>query len=543
MKLGIDYGTSTTLVSYTKKIAQDSHTSLLDIGGDRIGYERSSIPSTLAITKNHTLSFGYDAQETIRVKGSGAVLLSSLKRCLACEEGSTPSSSSCANPLISPHCMGRQSLKVFGRTYSIKELITKFLSHLLNHNIIKPLLINKNIKSIGLSVPAMFSVNPRNTIYEILLIVIRDHGLDNNISIDVLNEPTAAITACYGSINNEPDGLYAVCDVGGGTTDIVVFEKNEDHLFLFKPFGMSIAGNDIDKILIDNLLANQKTSKDYLDSEFAEVRRAKEILTSKDKVTVFGNVLSKREFQIIIEPVIQKIVSALGSKIKDVFDSYKPYSETRKEFLFQKIFLSGGGSKIPYLKNMILSDVVLSAFSPDVGFISSHELDRLFLDDTPIVVVAYGASTPKGLFSDAIQHMLPYSIKAIVGDTPAEKARMYEALPIEFTVASTNGNSIEIIAVDSNNSDEIIHELNYDLVNNPMRPSEETLGHFLDLVNDMSRVTFNFKIDKFNQMIVTSNSFPGPMRRRMFKLPWSAGIEPALFDKYRRDWRSRNAIN
>ena len=62
-KLGIDYGTTTTLVSYTRYFGNRSTSKLIDIGGDRLGYMRSSIPSAIALTRDGRIEIGYEAEK------------------------------------------------------------------------------------------------------------------------------------------------------------------------------------------------------------------------------------------------------------------------------------------------------------------------------------------------------------------------------------------------------------------------------------------------------------------------------------------------
>ena len=61
MNLGIDYGTTTTLISFSRGNSPTPNLELLDIGGDRLGYQRSSILSLLATYEKFEFSIGYRA--------------------------------------------------------------------------------------------------------------------------------------------------------------------------------------------------------------------------------------------------------------------------------------------------------------------------------------------------------------------------------------------------------------------------------------------------------------------------------------------------
>ena len=83
MKLGIDYGTTTTLLSFSEDNITNSK--LIDIGGKRTGYMRSSIPSTVAVDKNKKIHIGYEAEKLSKKNPAEYILLRSLKRCLSCK--------------------------------------------------------------------------------------------------------------------------------------------------------------------------------------------------------------------------------------------------------------------------------------------------------------------------------------------------------------------------------------------------------------------------------------------------------------------------
>ena len=85
MKLGIDYGTTTTLISYTTSERHRSKSLLINIGGNRTGYVRSSIPSIIAINKDKGFAIGYEAEKIAASGPPEVIMLRSLKRCLSCD--------------------------------------------------------------------------------------------------------------------------------------------------------------------------------------------------------------------------------------------------------------------------------------------------------------------------------------------------------------------------------------------------------------------------------------------------------------------------
>jgi len=380
--------------------------------------------------------------------------------------------------------------------------------------------------TVGLSVPAIFGSKARYKTYDLLLQIFED--TDN---IDIINEPTAAIIACQKKMLEDEDGIYAILDVGGGTTDIVIFEKNDRSYFLFKASGLRVAGDDVDDAIIKSLFKKGFKSQSKKNSVISEVRRAKEILMVSKEVTISGNKLSRKNFEKIIRPVLDKIVARLRSEIKKVFDTYKPYSETGQKFKLEKIYLSGGGSKIPILKELIKNDPMINTLEPEVSFIQNDELYRIYKDDIPIVAVAYGASMPKNRISDSIQYMLPYAIHTNVGSLQELKLQIYQELPAEFRIQNPNCKLIKILAIDPNNPNEHVFDLTDELFSSA--DDEIDLSDFLSRGN-----SFNFEIDKYNIMrvIATLPNYP----TRPFPLPWQAGIETASFEKHRAAWRRKH---
>ena len=523
MQLGIDFGTSTTLVSYRK--GDSANSQLLDIGKGpgRRGYEEFTIPSVIAIRKNADCKIGYEAERVSEAEPDKVILLRSLKRCLACDAKVADDHGACRNPFNRRFCKGNQKFKLFDSDKSVNELINSFMSGLLKIPAISAVYKSPNLRDIGISVPAIFRPDPRRTVYDILLRLTEDTK-----RIIVVNEPTAAILACRDGKSSDEDGIYAICDVGGGTTDIVVYAKEGNEYFLFRPRSLPVAGDDVDEFLLERLFPHYSKSEGKSGQSVVEVRRAKEYLTLSKEVTVFGRKLPRETFEEIICPVLDAVTEGLREEIKKVFDAYKPTSQTHRHFTLKKIYLSGGGSKIPLLKRLIQTK--LENYHPDVDFITTPDLSRIYGEDVPIVVVALGTSMPKKDVSDAIQYMLPYAIHIKVGSEQREVVAMYSELPVEFKASRNHGSPMELFAIEPHNPSAPVHNLTEEMVTEPPIKKEISLSDWL------ARYTsFNFIIDKYNIMRVTA--IEPHLPNRPFPLPWQGGIEGPLFDKYRKQWR------
>ena len=184
------------------------------------------------------------------------------------------------------------------------------------------------------------------------------------------------------------------------------------------------------------------------------------------------------------------------------------------------------------LGKLIRNDIYFGIHEPDIDFIKNDELYRIYEDDLPIVVVALGTSIPKGGINDIIQYMLPFAIYSIIGNERKEQAPMYAELPVEFSIQKSNREHVEIVALDPNNPEKIIDYLT-DI------PCIESAGQIsLKKFLENSRA-FSFTINKNNIMWVVSPN----RHRRSFSLPWQGGIESALFEKYRAEWRREHGYD
>lgn len=534
-KIGLDYGTSTTLLSITKGIGnRNAVTNLMDIGGNKTGYLKSSIPSLVAIGRSGQMKFGYEAEDAqINNPNGSYVILRSLKRCLNCDLQTKPEIGKCLNPMVSKYCKGRQGLNIHMADYKVKDLIKLFIEHVMNDPHVSAELKKKEFTEIGIAVPALFSRDPRKTVYEIML----SYFQSKKIKIDVINEPTAAMIAGQEDLLQVKDrmesGIFVLCDIGGGTSDIVLIEaqKDDPHLFIFDPAGIAVAGDDVDNALYNYLDFMGKI--DHLRNPATinyEIRRAKELLTNIGRATVFGHRLTKTEFEREVTPVISKIVDSLKQEIMKVHNHYR---DTNREFKLVKIYLSGGGSKMPLVKDMIVADRLIGSFSPDVDFIANRSAKMLYGDDTPIVMVAMGASMHKSGIRDSMQHKLPYDIHAMVNGMRKIKISSYEQLPVEFTVVAEKEGEIGLLAIHPSTGSQA-YNLGEELFSTPDNPHSVLLQDFIDRSRSIS-----VQINKNNIMSVELRAVRGfPVRR--FNLPWQGGIEADIFEKYRKEWRRQH---
>jgi len=183
---------------------------------------------------------------------------------------------------------------------------------------------------------------------------------------------------------------------------------------------------------------------------------------------------------------------------------------------------------------LIKSDPVIRILGPEVAFLRNDELYKIYEEDLPIILVALGTSIPKKDFADSIQNMLPYSIFAIMGDRKEAKVSLYEELPVRFNLLVAGNTKVQIIAADHNAPEVPVHNLTDELFANDAK--ETALSELL-----RNPGNFEFLIDKYNFMRVSKH--PPHKKIRSFPLPWQGGIETALFERYRKEWRRKHNLS
>lgn len=178
----------------------------------------------------------------------------------------------------------------------------------------------------------------------------------------LINEPTSAAIA-YG-FDKEPEGIYAVYDLGGGTFDISILEMQKGILQVLATGGDSnLGGDDFDELL--GLYLQEKFALTQINSITLKrkAQKIKEALSSKDNWQ--GNIsgalisLSIDEYQTLIKPLIDRTLKLFLKCIKD--------AGLNKEEIVQTI-LVGGATRTPYIKerlSQVLGSAPLDSINPD----------------------------------------------------------------------------------------------------------------------------------------------------------------------------------
>jgi molecular chaperone DnaK len=269
-----------------------------------------------------------------------------------------------------------------------------------------------------ITVPAYFNDSQRQA--------TRDAGKIAGLEVlRIINEPTAAALA-YG-MDNKENQLIAVYDLGGGTFDISIL-KLEDGLFevLSTSGDTYLGGEDFDKRIMDWLIEGfqHDTGMNLRDDRMALQRlkeaaeRAKHELSSsvETRITLpfissdsagpkhLNKVLTRREFEQMVEDLIQKTITPVNDALKAA--GLRPGQ-------IDEVVLVGGQTRMPRVveavqtafgkepnRNINPDEVVAIGAAVQGGILRGDIKDMILLDVTPL---SLGIETHGGLFTKIIE--------------------------------------------------------------------------------------------------------------------------------------------
>jgi molecular chaperone DnaK len=269
-----------------------------------------------------------------------------------------------------------------------------------------------------ITVPAYFNDSQRQA--------TRDAGKIAGLDVlRIINEPTAAALA-YG-LDNRQNQIIAVYDLGGGTFDISIL-KLEDGLFevLSTSGDTYLGGEDFDKRIMDWLIDGfrRDTGIDLTEDRMA-LQRLKEAaerakcelsISAETRVTLpfisadasgpkhLNSVLSRHEFERLVEDLIQKTIDPVNDALKQ--------AGLRAEQV-DEVVLVGGQTRMPRVieavqkvfgkepnRNINPDEVVAVGAAIQGGILRGDIKDMVLLDVTPL---SLGIETHGGLFTKLIE--------------------------------------------------------------------------------------------------------------------------------------------
>jgi molecular chaperone HscA len=217
----------------------------------------------------------------------------------------------------------------------------------------------------------------------------------------LLNEPTAAALA-YG-LDQQPEGIYAIYDLGGGTFDISILQLHRGVFEVLATAGDSaLGGDDMDHTIAEWIMLqsgiDHNADRGLLRQLMQEGRRVKEALTQEDRAVASiqsGDInwqgeLDRAEFVELIDPLIdrtllpcRRVLRDAGIKIDDVEGVVLVGGSTRVRRVREKVEAFFGK---PPLSDIDPDRVVAigAALQANVLAGNKSQDDMLLLDITPL---------------------------------------------------------------------------------------------------------------------------------------------------------------
>lgn len=166
----------------------------------------------------------------------------------------------------------------------------------------------------------------------------------------LLNEPTAAAVA-YG-LDRNPEGLYCVYDLGGGTFDVSLLRLSEGVFEVLATGGdAALGGDDMDAAVVALWKARgaKAESPEEIRRLLRAARDARERLTLETEVAVdvapiYVGLLSRADLDAAIDPLIDRTLAACRRVLKDASVRIADIGE---------VVLVGGATRTPRVRERV----------------------------------------------------------------------------------------------------------------------------------------------------------------------------------------------
>ena len=309
--IGIDLGTTTSLVSYLKNGKPE-------IIPNKFGKRLTD--SVVGIDKYGNIIVGEEAKRILN-----GTKIEEIKRSMG------------SNKVV----------KLGDKEYSPEEVSAEILKKLKEE---AEDFLGEEIDEAVITVPAMFnSIQKAATIRAGELVGLKVER--------IISEPTAAAMA-YGIDNMEKYQKIIVYDFGGGTFDVSILELDDGILDVIATSGDNyLGGKDIDEILIKNIPVKieDDVEKIKLKLEVEEAKKRLSTLMGTDIIVPELNIdyeLKREKFEELVSPLVNKTV--------DFIDKALSSAKLKREDI-DVVLLVGGTTRIPLvqetLKNIFGSKV------------------------------------------------------------------------------------------------------------------------------------------------------------------------------------------
>jgi len=400
--VGIDLGTTNSLVAY---VDEGRPVVIRDESGDAL------VPSVVSVGGEGTIFVGREAQRRLLTAPSRSVY--SIKRFMGRGIDDVPDELALLPFRVSGEPGGVVRIGVADREFTPPEIsafILRELKHRAEEHFRQRGEFDFEVDRAVVTVPAYFNDAQRTA--------TRDAGRLAGLEVlRIINEPTAASLA-YG-LDKRDRGTIAVYDLGGGTFDISIL-KVEDGVFqvLATNGDTHLGGDDIDRLLVEHVLADIAGPKEQDASTIEAIRRAviqaKWDLSERDETEIriepspaahagYRKRITRADFERIIRPLIDRTLEPCRQALTDADLQPKHIDEA---------VLVGGSTRIPLVRRVVEElfgrtphselnpdEVVALGAAVQADILVSGRREMLLLDVTPL---SLGIETMGGVVSKII---------------------------------------------------------------------------------------------------------------------------------------------
>ncbi|MBI4614629.1 MAG: Hsp70 family protein [Planctomycetes bacterium] len=435
--VGFDFGTTTTVLSYYKELSQQG---IFEIGLDpKGGYRRLAVPSVLGYLEDEDrFVFGEEAAD-LPANLRGYRKIPSVKRCLLCE--GVNEAGQCANlKNAANHDICGQGVRPWhlgGRRYETEELIGMYLHHLLSR-VEKKFGVRLDPARVHFTVPVYFGFVARKKMRDgVRRAFAALRGADvETIPADgivLLHEPSAAAVSQYNQFREVPDEVFCVFDMGGGTTDVAVFEKRKGELWCLASGSAQVGGDNLDQILKEIVAARVATWP--VQAAGVEARRTlarlhdgiaelREELSREEEVRrtlvlpegEFVLAVSRAEFDARAERTVGRAIDVLVRTYETALPILERFGKT-----LAGVYLVGGVTRMPLLRRRVVEALRARAPGMEVrqpsrfpGVEVAPATRELFEKEFHILSVALGAGFGIENFREYVLDKIPFEIGLVL---------------------------------------------------------------------------------------------------------------------------------
>ena len=400
--VGIDLGTTNSLVAY---VDEGRPVVIRDETGDAL------VPSVVSVGDEGTIFVGREAQRRLLTAPSRSVY--SIKRFMGRGIDDVHNELGLLPFRVSGEAGGVVRIGVADREFTPPEIsafILRELKHRAEEHFRQRGEFDFEVDRAVITVPAYFNDAQRTA--------TRDAGRLAGLEVlRIINEPTAASLA-YG-LDKRNRGTIAVYDLGGGTFDISIL-KVEDGVFqvLATNGDTHLGGDDIDRLLVEQVLTDMAGPKEQDASTIEAIRRAviqaKWDLSELDETEIriepspaahagYRKRITRADFERIIRPLIDRTLEPCRQALADADLQPKDIDEA---------VLVGGSTRIPLVRRVVEElfgrtphselnpdEVVALGAAVQADILVSGRREMLLLDVTPL---SLGIETMGGVVSKII---------------------------------------------------------------------------------------------------------------------------------------------